>query len=88
MEKEKTGPRFPDSARCSIHRATSLGGARIEAKYGRDLKAEGREIRGDPKSTHIGFFGNREFSYDILAKSEEADLDRFSETLLPCDCTE
>ena len=61
---------------------------RIEAKYGRDLKAEGREIRGDPKSTHIGFVGNREFSYDILAKSEGADLDRFSETLLPCDCTE
>ena len=61
---------------------------RIEAKYCRDLKAEGRVIRGDPKSTRIGFFGNREFSYDILAKSEEADLDRFSETLLPCDCTE
>ena len=61
---------------------------RIEAEYGRNLEAEGREIRGDPKSTHIGFFGTRGFSYDVLAKSEEADLDRFSETLLPCDCTE
>ena len=61
---------------------------RIEAKYCLDLKAEGRVIRGDPKSTRIGFFGNREFSYDILAKSEEAALDRLSETLLPCDCTE
>ena len=61
---------------------------RIEAEYSRDLEAEHREIRGDPKNTHIGFFGARGFSYDVLAKSEEADLDRFSDTLLPCDCTE
>ena len=61
---------------------------RIEAEYGRDLEAERREIRGDPKNTHIGFFGAGGFSYDVLAKSEEADIDRFSDTLLPCDCTE
>ena len=61
---------------------------RIEAEYARDLRAERREVRGDPENTHIGFFGNKQFSYDILAKSEAADLDMLSETLLPCDCTE
>ncbi len=62
--------------------------SRIENDYHRDLIAEGREIRGDSNITRIGFFGNNEFSYDLLAKNKEADLERFSETLLPCDCTE
>lgn len=62
--------------------------SRIENDYSRDLKAENREIRGDPKTTSIGFFGTQGFFYDSLAQSKEAELERFSETLLPCDCTE
>ncbi len=61
---------------------------RVEAEYGRDLRAEGRELRGNPTSAHIGFFGTKGFSYEILAKSESQEVDKFADSLLPCDCTE
>ena len=62
---------------------------RMEQKYGRDLKAEGREIKGNPKNTVIGFFGTKtDFSYDLLSQAEESEFTRYSGTLLPCDCTE
>ena len=61
---------------------------RIETAYGRDLKAEGREIHGNPENPRIGFFGTNGFSYDLLAQNKKADIEKFSETLLPCDCTE
>lgn len=57
---------------------------RIEAEYGRDLKAERRKIRGDAR--HIGFFGTHPFAYGDLATGR--DLSALSETMLPCDCTE
>ena len=57
---------------------------RLEARYGRDLQAEGRKTRSDV--TRIGFFGREGVSY--RAMSEGLDLDEYSETLLPCDCTE
>ena len=61
---------------------------RMEREYGRDLEAEGREITGNPGSTRIGFFGTSGLSYDVLARGGDAELGGFSQTLLPCDCTE
>ena len=57
---------------------------RIEAEYGRDLVAEGREIRSN--ATHIGFFGSHPFAYGDLASGR--DTTALNETMLPCDCTE
>jgi len=57
---------------------------RLEATYGRDLKAEGRSTRADV--THIGFFGNNRFSYGDVGSG--AELGGFAESILPCDCTE
>lgn len=62
---------------------------RMEQKYARDLKAEKREITGNPASTTIGFFGNKtNFSYRLLAGADESELASYSAALLPCDCTE
>ena len=61
---------------------------RIEKTYGRDLKAEKRDITGNPESNFLGFFGSNRFSYEVLAQSDHSDLAEFSGTLLPCDCTE
>ena len=63
----------------------------MEKKYGRDLELEHRERTNPDASSFIGFFGATSgFSYDILADSDpsEDSLERFSETVLPCDCTE
>jgi len=57
---------------------------RLEQRYGRDLKAEGRKTRG--KVSHIGFFGRDGVSYRAMV--DGLDMDEFSETMLPCDCTE
>ena len=62
--------------------------ARMEHDYGRDLKAEQRKIHGNPETTQIGFFGTNGFSYSLLIKNDAAQLDKFSDTMLPCDCTE
>ena len=61
---------------------------RIEENYGRDLEAEGRKILGDQEKSRIGFFGNKGFSYDLLARQERSEPVKFHETMLPCDCTE
>ena len=62
---------------------------RMERTYGRDLREERREIRGNPTNDFVGFFGaSSGFSYDKLAESEESDLSEFSNTVLPCECTE
>ena len=62
---------------------------RMEKTYGRDLKAEQRKTTAKMKSEFIGFFGtSSEFSYERLAHGSDSDLASFSETLLPCDCTE
>ncbi len=57
---------------------------RVESVYGRDLEAEGRNIRGSTK--RIGFFGNKGITYEKLRG--DFDPAQFTETMLPCDCTE
>ena len=62
---------------------------RMEEKYGRNLIAEKRKIRSNPKNTLIGFFGTEtDFSYRKLSTSNESSLVKYSSTLLPCNCTE
>jgi len=58
--------------------------AEIERKYIRDLQAEGRKTRGN--ISHIGFFGRDGVSYQAMA--DGLDLGKYSESMLPCDCTE
>ena len=63
----------------------------MERKYGRNLDAEKRVRTGADSSSFVGFFGaSREFSYQVLADSgrEGADLSRFADSVLPCDCTD
>ena len=63
----------------------------IEEKYGRDLEAEKRDIRSPVADNFIGFFGTQSgFSYQRLAQShgDEAELSRFANSVLPCDCTD
>ena len=63
----------------------------IEQKYGRDLEAEQRDIRGVVANNFIGFFGTQSrFSYERLSQLRENDteLPHFMDTVLPCDCTD
>lgn len=63
----------------------------LERKYGRDLKAEGRVTRQTVPDDFIGFFGaSKGFSYRYLADLLEAKapLAEFSDSVLPCDCTD
>ena len=63
----------------------------IEEKYGRDLEAEKRVIRSPSANKFIGFFGTQNgFSYQRLFQSHgsEAELSRFANSVLPCDCTD
>ena len=61
----------------------------MERKYGRDLRAENRRIKGSLESPFIGFFGTSTgFSYDRLAKSADSEIGAYAQTVLPCDCTE
>ena len=62
-----------------------------EREYGRDLEAEGRDRTNPDAPDFIGFFGvSSRFSYDVLDKHARNghDLSEFSDTVLPCDCTE
>ena len=62
-----------------------------EREYGRDLETERRERTNPEASDFIGFFGaSSGFSYDVLAdcSKDGGNLDEFSDTVLPCDCTE
>lgn len=62
----------------------------LEKKYGRDLIKEEREIKTKVKDNFIGFFGtSSEFTYERLEKDAKTGKDdKFSEELLPCDCTD
>ena len=62
----------------------------MESRYGRNIMAEGRKIRNKGKINIIGFFGNNNFSYQLLAKNGEgkADISPYLDTVLPCDCTD
>ena len=62
-----------------------------EHEYGRDLDAENRERTNPEAQGFIGFFGaTSNFSYDVLASNAKngAALEKFADTVLPCDCTE
>ena len=62
-----------------------------EREYGRDLEIEKRERTNPDAPDRIGFFGaSSRFSYDILANyaKDGGNLDEFSDSVLPCDCTE
>ena len=62
-----------------------------EREYGRDLELEKRKRTNPDASSFIGFFGaTSNFSYDTIATSDKngAELERFVDTVLPCDCTE
>ena len=61
---------------------------RMEEDYGRDLKAEQRKITGSPENTTIGFFGTTGLTYLKLAESNGKVLPQYSDSVLPCDCTE
>ena len=62
---------------------------RMERRYGRDLRAENRLIKGSPKNPFIGFFGtSTDFSYNHLARASESEVAEYAQTILPCDCTE
>ncbi len=63
----------------------------LEKKYGRDLKAERRKIRGNIANNFIGFFGtNNSFSYSELNKlpAKKETLEKYETNELPCDCTD
>ena len=63
----------------------------IEKRYGRDLKEEQRDIRSVVANDFIGFFGTQSgFSYQRLAQLQDndADLPKFMDSVLPCDCTD
>ena len=61
----------------------------MEEKYGRDLVAEKRQIKSNPPNTVIGFFGtDTDFSYSLLSTAKDRSLEKYSATMLPCDCTE
>ncbi len=88
MEKEKHSEE-PDFGSLLDTPSDVAWWTRIEQTYGRDLKAEGRPITGNPASTVIGFFGTKtDFSYERLAQAADSDFDCYSAALLPCDCTE
>ena len=62
-----------------------------EREYGRDLEAEKRARTNPDAHDFIGFFGATSgFSYNVLAANAKngAFLEAFSDTVLPCDCTE
>ncbi|MYA09810.1 MAG: hypothetical protein F4060_02400 [Holophagales bacterium] len=62
---------------------------KMERQYGRDLEAEKRQIHGNPRNKLIGFFGTSTgFSYSVLREKAADGLAEYSESLLPCDCTE
>ncbi len=65
--------------------------SRKEQDYGRNLRAEGR-VRTKPDGPDfIGFFGaSNSFSYEVLGTyaKDGRNLEDFSDTVLPCDCTE
>ena len=65
---------------------------RIEYHYGRDLEAEKRVLKKKERAgAVIGFFGiDSKFSYDLLEKSGrgEVDISKYSQSVLPCDCTD
>lgn len=62
-----------------------------EKLYGRDLVSENRERTNPDAPSFIGFFGaTTGFSYNVLDESVRRGdgLERFADSVLPCDCTE
>ena len=64
---------------------------RLEDTYSRDIVAEKRVVRNKEDRNVIGFFGLKSgFSYKLLAQNGtgRVDISHFSDTVLPCDCTD
>ena len=62
---------------------------RMEKDYGRNLVAEERIITSESGHDFLGFFGaGSTFSYKVLAEADDAALEAFDDSLLPCDCTD
>lgn len=62
---------------------------RMEEEYGRDLVAEERVVQSKKKHDFIGFFGaGSQFNYRLLAQADDASLEEFDASVLPCDCTD
>ena len=64
--------------------------AKIEDKYGRDMKAEERQTKSSVAGDFIGFFGaTSKLTYRRLAENDEVgSVNALSEDGLPCDCTD
>ncbi len=65
--------------------------ANKEQEYGRNLETEKRERTNPDAPDFIGFFGmSSGFSYKVLADyaMDGDNLEDFSDSVLPCDCTE
>ena len=62
----------------------------MEQDYARNLTTEKRKRTNPDAGDIIGFFGNTDFSYQMLAESGQdgEKIRQFTEALLPCDCTE
>ena len=61
---------------------------RIEQKYGRDIVAEGREIKNGSDMNFVGFFGSaNKLTYADIAKNGSETLAKDTD-ILPCDCTD
>ena len=68
---------------CDIH-----WWAKIEEKYGRDLKAEKRETKKDVKDDFIGFFGaSSNVTFRKIANGNLSGQ-AMTEDVLPCECTD
>ena len=63
---------------------------KLEQKYGRDLKAEKREVRRAVPDDFIGFFGaTSNITYKRLFEDAKNNIpDGFAQEILPCDCTD
>ncbi len=62
---------------------------RMEEEYGRDLVAEDRLITSEAGHDFLGFFGaGNRFTYRVLAEADDAELETFDDSVLPCDCTD
>ena len=82
---EEEGNNMLKGTPCDIHWWIAL-----EKKYGRDLKAEKREVKRAVQDNFIGFFGtDSAFTYERLLKDVKDNTpDDFADELLPCDCTD
>ena len=89
METAKTGAGTPGYGALRNTPCDVAWWRRMEKMYGRDLEAEQRVVHADLAHDFLGFFGaGSRFSYSVLAEADDAELAEFSDSVLPCDCTD